>query len=141
MERTSYDLREDAPDYTGTTQWLWGITAAVYLSLLGPVGLREVGEGILQRSNYAMRRLGELPGVKAPVFEAAHFKEFVVNFDETGKTVADINKALLDREIFGGHDLSRDFPELGQSALYCVTEAHSKADIDRLVSALGEVLA
>jgi glycine dehydrogenase subunit 1 len=141
MERTSYDLREDAPDYTGTTQWLWGITAAVYLSLLGPVGLREVGEGILQRSNYAMRRLGELPGVKAPAFEAAHFKEFVVNFDATGKRVADINKALLDREIFGGHDLSRDFPELGQSALYCVTEAHSKADIDRLVSALGEVLA
>ena len=45
MERTSYDLREDAPDYTGTTQWLWGITAAVYLSLLGPVGLREVGRG------------------------------------------------------------------------------------------------
>lgn len=141
MERTSYDLREDAPDYTGTTQWLWGITAAVYLSLLGPQGMREVGEGILQRSTYAMRRLNELPGVKAPVFDAAHFKEFVVNFDGPGKTVAEINKALRARDIFGGHDLSGDFPELGQSALYCVTEAHSKTDIDRLVSTLKEVLA
>jgi glycine dehydrogenase subunit 1 len=141
MERTSYDLREEAPDYTGTTQWLWGITAAVYLSLLGPTGLREVGEGILQRSNYAMRRLNEIPGVTAPVFGAAHFKEFAVNFDATGKSVQEINKALLDRLIFGGHDLSGDFPELGQSALYCVTEIHSKADIDQLVSALEEVLA
>jgi glycine dehydrogenase subunit 1 len=141
MERTSYDLREDAPDYTGTTQWLWGITAAVYLSLLGPVGMREVGEGILQRSAYAMRRLNELPGVKAPLFDAAHFKEFVVNFDATGKTVTEMNAALRSRDIFGGHDLRGDFPQLGQSALYCVTEAHSQADIDRLVSALEEVLA
>ena len=61
MERTSYDLRENAPDYTGTTQWLWGITAAVYLSLLGPQGMREVGEGILQRSHYAMRQLSDDP--------------------------------------------------------------------------------
>ncbi|HET9660771.1 MAG TPA: aminomethyl-transferring glycine dehydrogenase subunit GcvPA [Thermomicrobiales bacterium] len=141
MERTSYDLREDAPDYTGTTQWLWGITAAVYLSLLGPAGMREVGEGILQRANYAMRRLNELPGVNAPVFDAAHFKEFVVDFDATGRSVADINTALRAKGIFGGHDLSGDFPQLGQSALYCVTEVHSKADIDRLVSALEEVLA
>jgi glycine dehydrogenase subunit 1 len=88
-----------------------------------------------------MRRLNELPGVKAPVFDAAHFKEFVVNFDDTGKTVTEINKALLARDIFGGHDLSGDFPALGQSALYCVTEAHSKSDIDRLVSTLEEVLA
>lgn len=141
MERTSYDLRENAPDYTGTTQWLWGITAAVYLSLLGPVGLREVGEGIVQRATYAMRRLNELPGVKAPVFTSSHFKEFVVNFDETGRTVADVNERLRARNIFGGHDLSRDFPELGQSALYCVTEVHSKDDIDTLVSTLGEVVA
>ncbi|HEY7035234.1 MAG TPA: hypothetical protein VH482_28100, partial [Thermomicrobiales bacterium] len=47
MERTSYDKREYSPDYAGTTQWLWGITAAVYLSLLGPQGFRELGEGIM----------------------------------------------------------------------------------------------
>ncbi len=87
MERTSYDKREYSPDYAGTTQWLWGITAAVYLSLLGPQGLRELGEGIMQRSHYAMRRLGQIPGVRSPRFEAAHFKEFVVDFTATGKTV------------------------------------------------------
>ncbi len=139
MERTSYDLRESSPDYTGTTQWLWGITAAVYLSLLGPTGLREVGEGIMQRSHYAMRKLDGLKGVRAPLLEAPHFKEFVVNFDETGLTVAEINQRLRERDIFGGHDLSSEFPELGQSALYCVTEVHTRSDIERLVSSVAEV--
>jgi glycine dehydrogenase subunit 1 len=141
MERTSYDLRETSPDYTGTTQWLWGITAAVYLSLLGPQGLREVGEGIMQRSHYAMQQLNAIAGVKAPLLQAPHFKEFVVNFDGAGKTVAEINKTLLESGIYGGHDLSKEFPELGQSALYCVTEVHTSEDVDRLVDAVREVLA
>lgn len=141
MARTSYDQRELSRDYTGTTQWLWGITAAVYLSLLGPTGMRELGEGIIQRAHYAMRQLGRIPGVKAPLFSGYHFKEFVVNFDGTGKTVQDVNQALRDRGIFGGHDLSQELPSLGQSALYCVTEVHSKADIDRLAATLQEVLA
>jgi glycine cleavage system P protein (glycine dehydrogenase) subunit 1 len=141
MERTSYDRRETSPDYAGTTQWLWGITAAVYLSLLGPTGLREVGEGILQRSHYAMRQLAAIPGVKAPLLDAPHFKEFVVNFDDTGRTVAEVNERLRESGIYGGHDLSGEFPELGQSALYCVTEIHTQADIDRLARALAEVMA
>ena len=49
--------------------------------------------------------------------------------------MAEINRALRAHGIFGGKDLSRDFPELGQSALYCVTEVHTQADIDRLVDA------
>jgi glycine dehydrogenase subunit 1 len=54
--------------------------------------------------------------------------------------VAGINQALLARDIFGGKDLSAEFPSLGNSALYCVTEVHTKADIDRLVGALKEVV-
>lgn len=141
MDRTSYDKREHARDYAGTTQWLWGITAAVYLSLLGPQGLRELGEGIVQRSHYAMSQLSTIPGVVAPKFSASHFKEFVVDFSGTGKSVQDINAALRERDIFGGHDLGPERPELANCALYCVTEVHSKSDIDRLVVALQEVLA
>ena len=49
-------------------------------------------------------------------------------------------KALLARGIYGGKDLTREFPALGNSALYCVTEIHTKEDIDTLVHALTEVL-
>jgi glycine dehydrogenase subunit 1 len=68
------------------------------------------------------------------------FKEFVVSFDRTGSTVEKINRALLERKIFGGKDLSGEFPSMGQSALYCVTETKTKEDIDTLVGALEEVI-
>ena len=140
FERTSYASREQAKDFLGTMAQLYGIGAGVYLSLMGPQGMLEIGEGIMQRSAYLAKQLDGLDGVKAPVFSAPFFKELVVDFGGTGKTVADINKALLERKIFGGKDLSTWFPSLGQSALCCVTEVHTKGDLDALVGALKEFL-
>jgi glycine dehydrogenase subunit 1 len=139
-ERTSFAVREQGKEWVGTAAALWGITAGVYLALMGPQGMAEIGEGILLRSRYAMAELNKVEGVRAPLFEGPHFKEFVVNFDGTGKTVEEINRALLTRGVFGGKDLTREFPQLGKSALYCVTEVHTKEDIDTLVSALREVV-
>ena len=139
-ERTSFALRGEGKEFVGTAAALWGITAGVYLSLMGSHGMREIGEGIMQRSHYAMRQISKIDGVKCPVFKTTHFKEFVVNFDETGKTVSEINNMLLKQKIFGGKDLTKEFPELGNSALYSVTEIHTKDDIDTLVSALKEAV-
>jgi glycine dehydrogenase subunit 1 len=139
-ERTSFAVREEGKEWVGTAAALWGITAGVYLALMGPQGMVEIGEGIMTRARYAMKQMDKVKGVKAPLFRSPHFKEFVVNFDDTGKTVAQINEALLAQGIFGGKDLSEEFPELGNSALYCVTEVHTKEDIDTLVGALKEVV-
>jgi glycine dehydrogenase subunit 1 len=139
-ERTSFAVREKGKEWVGTAAALWGITAGVYLALMGPQGMAELGQGIMARARYAMMRLGEIEGVRAPAFRSPHFQEFVVNLDGAGRTVAEVNKALLAREMFGGKDLSREFPELGQSALYCVSEVHTKADIDRLADTLREVV-
>ncbi|MEM3446068.1 MAG: aminomethyl-transferring glycine dehydrogenase subunit GcvPA [Candidatus Korarchaeum sp.] len=139
FERTSFEKREKAKEFVGTAAASHGIIAAVYLSLMGPRGMYELGKTILQRSQYAMRRLSSLPGVKAPRFKAPHFKEFVVEFN-SNKSVNEINKGLLKEKIFGGIDLRKHFPELGNSALFCFTEVHMKEDIDRLVDALARVL-
>ena len=140
-DRTSFGhLRDKAKEYVGTQAALWGITAGVYLATMGPQGMTEVGQTIMQKSQYASRRIGEIPGVCGSRFSSPFFKEFVVDFNKTGRTVAEINRELADRGIFGGKDLSLDFPALGQSALYCVTEVHLKTDIDRLVTALEEIL-
>ncbi len=139
-ERTSFAVREEGKEWVGTAAALWGITAGVYLALMGPQGLAEIGEGIMLRSRYAVQQMSKLKGVQAPVFQGPHFQEFVVGFEGTGKTVEEINHGLLVRGILGGKDLSKEFPELGNCALYCVTEVHTKADIDRLVEALGEVV-
>lgn len=139
FERTHYVKRGDGSQNGGTTTALWAITAASYLGLLGPQGLRELGEGLMQRSRYAADRLGALPGVRAPRFSGPMLKEFVITYDDAD--VATVDAALRARGIFGGKDLSVDFPELGRSSLWAVTEVHSKDDIDRLVDTLGEVLA
>jgi glycine dehydrogenase subunit 1 len=140
LETTHYVRRDQSRDFTGTMQGLWGIVAGVYLALMGPAGMRELGESILYRTEYAIASLSALDGATVPFAQGAHFKEFVVRFD-AGRTVADINAALYERGIFGGKDLSNEMPALGQSALYCVTEIHSKEHIDRLAAALKEILA
>lgn len=140
-DRTSFGHhREHGKEYVGTQAALWGITAGVYLASMGPHGMRELGETIMQRSQYAVKKMNTIAGVKANIFDSVFYKEFIVNFDGAGKSVKEINKALLEKGVFGGKDISAEFPELGQSALYCITEVHNKADIDRLVTALTEVL-
>ena len=136
--QTSYGMREQGKDWTGNSVYLWAIANAVYMSLLGPAGFREIGELIIANAHDAARRIRKLKGIKVP-YRTGFFKEFTVNFDATGKTVAEINRALLKRGIFGGKDLSSEIPSLGQSALYCVTEVHTGDDIAWLVAALKEV--
>jgi glycine dehydrogenase subunit 1 len=138
-ERLHFFSREKGRSFAGTSTTLWGIAAAVYMALLGPEGMRELGEAVMQKSHYAMKQISEIAGTKVPIFDSAHFEEFTVDFQRTGKTVQDINSALLNRGIQGGKDITLEFPELGHAALYCVTETHTKEEIDRLVAALQEV--
>ncbi|GIO07729.1 glycine dehydrogenase [Brevibacillus reuszeri] len=138
-DRTSFAKRENGKESVGTQTALWGITAGVYLATMGPVGMEEVGQGIMQRSQYAAKQLSAIPGV-AIKFSAPFFKEFVVDFTQTGKTVKEINTALLAQGIFGGVDLTAHFPELGQCALYCVTEIHTQEEIDKLTTAIQSVM-
>jgi glycine dehydrogenase subunit 1 len=132
--------RENATSMIGSASNLCAIGAAVYLSLLGPQGMVELGEAIAARANYAIKRIGEIEGLKVPVLGGAHFKEFVVNFDGANHKVSAVNQILLkDHGIVGGKDLSGEYPEFGQSALFCVTEAHTLADIEKLVAALSRI--
>ena len=137
--QSSYGLRDKGKDWTGCTVYLWTIVNATYMSLLGPQGFKEVGELIIQRAHYAAKLLAEIEGIEVP-FSHNCFKEFVVNFDGTGKTVEDINRGLKKHQIFGGKDISQEFPELGNSALYCITEIHTQSDIERLAGAVQEVI-
>jgi len=111
------------------------------MALLGPQGLRELDETIMYKANYAMHLLSEIDGIKAPVFKAAHFKEFTVNFDGTRSSVKEVHKELLRGRIHGGKDVSEEFPELGETALYCVTEVHSREEIEHLAEVLRKVIA
>ncbi len=138
--REQHIRRHRATSNICTNNALCAIRAAVYISLMGWDGFKKLGEAIISKTYYAIERLSELDGLRVPCFRAPHFKEFTVNFDEASETVDGVNRKLLERGIIGGKAINQEFPELGQSSLYCVTELHTLDDIDRLRECLEEAL-
>ncbi len=127
--------REKASSNICTNQGLMALAATVYMSLMGKHGLRKAAELCYHKAHYAAKEIAGLPGYEV---DESHpfFNEFVV---KCPRSVSQINDRLIERGIIGGYDLGRDYAELSNYMLVCVTEMNPRDEIDALVEILKEV--
>ncbi|ACR80310.1 MULTISPECIES: aminomethyl-transferring glycine dehydrogenase subunit GcvPA [Kosmotoga] len=112
------------------------VTAAIYMSVMGKEGLREVAEQSFAKAHSLKERLLKLEGV-TEVFSGPFFHEFVISFN---KDVEFINSELMKHKILGPLNLEKWYPEMKSCALFCTTEAVRNADIEFLLGRLEEIL-
>lgn len=128
--REQHIRREKATSNICTNQALNALAVTITLATLGKE-LKNLALQNLQKSHYAINSL-ENVGVKK-VFTAPFYNEFVVEVDDIKKT----GENLIKNNILPGLDLGRFYPEHKNRMLFCVTEMHTKEEIDKLVSVLG----
>jgi len=135
--REQHIRRERATSNITTNSALMAIAAAVYLSVLGADGLRRLSLSIASRTMYLKDRLSELKGITVLYRKSFNFMKASVKVEKM--SVQALIRRVRERGILCGSDLSRYGYGEGIMTI-CVTEAHSRRDIDELVEILREVV-
>jgi glycine dehydrogenase subunit 1 len=131
--REQHIRREKATSNITTNQTLLAVAGLIYLSWLGPEGLRDVGRASLSLAEHAKRRLG-LP----LAFDRPTFQEFAVRLSRPAREVIRDARRL---GVHPGYALGRDYEGMDDVLLVCLTEKRTAGDVDRLADVLRQVQA
>ncbi|MEA3297565.1 MAG: aminomethyl-transferring glycine dehydrogenase subunit GcvPA [candidate division Zixibacteria bacterium] len=133
--REQHIRRERATSNICTNEALCATTAAVYMTLLGRTGLREVALLSTERARETSRKIFELDGFE-PYYSTDFVREFAVR---TPLPAKEIINAMVERNILPGIDAGRWFEGMHDCLIIAATEKRTNDDIDILVEGLKEV--
>lgn len=127
--REQHIRREKATSNICSNQSLMALYVTVYMSLMGPKGLREVNELCYGGAHYLHDRLLET-GLFEKAFDKPFLKEFTLKTTVPAQKIQD---ALMLIGVFGAVEVE---PGLVN---FCVTEKVSKENVDAIVGYLKEL--
>src|SRR5215472_1921866 len=132
--REQHIRRAKATSNICTNHSLCALAASVYLTYMGPEGLRHIADVSYQRAHALAEQLTAVPGIELAFPDRQFLNEFPLRMFHVEQSLASMREA----GILGGLPVGRWYPDLDGVVVFCCTEVNDPDSIRTLVEVLSQ---